>query len=322
MKHKSRSIIEYRDYDMDNDFPILLLTGDKWHISDIRSSVLHFHNCLEIGICHSDSGFMEFGDTVQPFKAGDVTFVSKNVSHTTYSSPGESSLWSYIFLLPDKLLSNYIKTQFPHEASFREMLDNICVILDPAQYPEFQTIVKQLITELSECSSNYKYAVSGLVLALMMKLLRIFRTDRSLLTLHKANSEQPIVAHKNALAIQPALLHIHEHYMQNINITELTDLCQLSQTHFRRIFHDVMGCSPLDYLNSYRIKQACINLRLTNESILNIALQVGFHTISSFNRQFLAIVGITPSEYRKTLIPEKKIVHQYTGWMSAEVPKN
>lgn len=322
MKSKRQRIIEYRDYDMDNDFPILLLTGDKWHISDIRSSVLHFHNCLEIGICHTDSGYMEFGDTVRRFKAGDVTIISQNVSHTTYSSPGESSLWSYIFLLPDKLLANYIKTQFPHEASFRDMLDNICVILDKDQYPECQLLIKELITELSDCASNYKYAVSGLVLALMMKLLRIFRTDRSLLMLQNKNLNQPIVAHKNAVAIQPALIHIHNCYMQNINIMQLTEMCQLSQTHFRRIFHEVMGCSPLDYLNSYRIKQACINLRLTNDSILDISMQVGFHTISSFNRQFLSLVGITPSEYRKTLIPEKKAVHRYNGWMSAEVPKN
>ena len=53
------AITEYRNYYLPPHFPVLLLTGEHWRISDIPSDRLHFHNCLEIGICHSDSGFME-----------------------------------------------------------------------------------------------------------------------------------------------------------------------------------------------------------------------------------------------------------------------
>ncbi len=51
---KPRHIVtEYRNYYLPVDFPLLLLTGEHWKISDIPSSRLHFHNCLEIGVCHS-----------------------------------------------------------------------------------------------------------------------------------------------------------------------------------------------------------------------------------------------------------------------------
>ena len=57
---KKKTVIEYRQYDLSPDFPVLLLTGSRWRISDKVSEHLHFHNCLEIGICHADSGTMIF----------------------------------------------------------------------------------------------------------------------------------------------------------------------------------------------------------------------------------------------------------------------
>ena len=96
MAKPKKTVIEYRNYELPMNFPVLLLTGDRWHISDVKSGKLHFHNCLEIGVCHTDIGFIEFDNTPVAFKAGDMTFISRNVPHTTYSSKGEASLWSYI----------------------------------------------------------------------------------------------------------------------------------------------------------------------------------------------------------------------------------
>ena len=44
---KPKPIVEYRNYYLPSSFPVLLLTGDNWKISDVRSEHLHFHNCLE-----------------------------------------------------------------------------------------------------------------------------------------------------------------------------------------------------------------------------------------------------------------------------------
>ena len=61
MARQKNTVIEYRDYNLPTYFPILLLTGEVWRISDIPSQRLHFHNCFEIGLCESDGGFMKFG---------------------------------------------------------------------------------------------------------------------------------------------------------------------------------------------------------------------------------------------------------------------
>ena len=91
------AVIEYRSYFLPPEFPVLLLSGEHWRISDVPSGRLHFHNYPEIGICHTDSGILEVNDTPYKFKAGDVTFLPKNVPHTTYSDKGTASRWSYIY---------------------------------------------------------------------------------------------------------------------------------------------------------------------------------------------------------------------------------
>lgn len=60
MPKTKNDVAEYRSYYLPSDFPVLLLSGEHWKISNIPSKHLHFHNCLEIGMCHSESGYMEF----------------------------------------------------------------------------------------------------------------------------------------------------------------------------------------------------------------------------------------------------------------------
>ena len=110
MSRRPREILEYRSHALPPEFPILVLTGDKWRISDVRVPALHFHNCLEIGLCHSDSGTLEFQDTSYHFKAGDLTLIGSEMPHTTYSSPGTASKWSYLFVDPAQLLDPPVST--------------------------------------------------------------------------------------------------------------------------------------------------------------------------------------------------------------------
>jgi len=120
MSKPKKTVIEYRNYELPVTFPVLLLTGDRWHISDVKSGKLHFHNCLEIGLCHSDSGYMEFDGKANPFKEGDVTFISRNVPHTTYSAKGTASLWSYLYVQPDEILNYSQRQHLQKRLQFRQ----------------------------------------------------------------------------------------------------------------------------------------------------------------------------------------------------------
>ena len=70
MARPGRTVLEYRSYELPADFPLLVLTGERWHISPTPARHLHIHNCLEIGLCHSAGGTMVFDDRKIHFSAG------------------------------------------------------------------------------------------------------------------------------------------------------------------------------------------------------------------------------------------------------------
>ena len=106
-------------------------------------------------------------------------------------------------------------------------------------------------------------------------------------------------------------------------VDKLAGLCHLSQTHFRRLFLSIMGTTPLQYVIQIRIRQACILLNTTSEPITSIAQAVGIASISSFNRNFQQVMGVTPQQYRQSGKPirarQKSYILPYKGWL---VPEN
>ena len=85
-----------------------------------------------------------------------------------------------------------------------------------------------------------------------------------------------------------------ENFHESIRIEELADVCHISETHLRRIFQESMRMPPVEYINWVRIRAACKELRKTNASVSDIALHCGFTTISTFNRNFRKILGVSP----------------------------
>lgn len=308
MGRNKKTIIEYRNYELTPYFPILLLTGEHWKISDIPSNRLHFHNCLEIGLCESDSGTMEFMDTILPFHAGDVTVIASDIPHTTYSRKGTASKWSYLFVDIEELFHPFFQLSFLENADvLKRLLHDYSAIFSSDEYPDIYYLVSTIIKEMKGQKQNYQFTVRGLSIALMTNLLNMY-----------AETEQhpTIQIHEKSLVIAPALDYIQHNYMNTFTIDSLADLCKLSPTHFRRIFTSIMDTTPLEYLNHTRILKSTILLRTTEIPILSVSEEVGFGSLSSFNRHFYKEYGMSAREWRSqySYIGNQSI-QKYSGWL-------
>ncbi len=73
-----------------------------------------------------------------------------------------------------------------------------------------------------------------------------------------------------------------------------------SRSHFLRTFRAVMGCSPHRWLTRLRVEQAKTILREQSISLIDIALACGFSSHAHFSNTFRQIVGVTPSDYRRS----------------------
>ncbi|MCI8357431.1 MAG: AraC family transcriptional regulator [Lachnospiraceae bacterium] len=331
MAKPGNAVTEYRNYYLSPHFPALLLSGDHWRISDRQRDRLHFHNCLEIGLCHSESGFMEFYGETCPFQEGDITIIPQNVPHSTYSTPGASSLslWSYLFIDPKELFRHSLPSTWKNYDLQPYAFRNFKYLLSKEQYPEVWQLLTLIIKELQEQKLGYQFAARGLMLSLYIEIYRIQsqEEDGKKIAVEKKEEKEGGGGFSDStspLSIAPALDYIENHYMKQFSMEFLADLCHWSPTHFRRIFHSIMRISPLNYVNNTRIQKSCSLLCRTEESILSISEAVGFQSVSSYNRYFYRMMQQSPREYRRQMLQSDKqqaqsmSILEFSGWMYPE----
>ena len=72
----------------------------------------------------------------------------------------------------------------------------------------------------------------------------------------------------------------------------------MSSYHFLRVFRQVVGLTPYQYLLRLRLHRAALRLRRTTEPVSAVAFESGFGDLSTFNRRFRRVIGVSPLLYR------------------------
>ena len=99
--------------------------------------------------------------------------------------------------------------------------------------------------------------------------------------------------------IENIIRYIEHNYDKSITLDTLARHSNYSKRHFTRLFREVSGLSPMDYLNKVRIKNASDLLVRSDMSIIEISRLCGFEDNNLFSRRFKAFFNLTPSQYRK-----------------------
>ena len=106
---------------------------------------------------------------------------------------------------------------------------------------------------------------------------------------------------KKADLLKECLMYMEEHYQEKLYIRDLASLCHLNEQYFTRFFGNHVGVPPLEYLNRYRVKKATDLMIYSEEKIVDIAKNTGFHNQGNFIKTFKTIMGESPNQYRKRM---------------------
>lgn len=98
--------------------------------------------------------------------------------------------------------------------------------------------------------------------------------------------------------LQCAKDFIDDNYAEKLSLSEIAMIATLSENHLLRCFKQVFGVSPFKYLSILRIKEAARQIRTTNNTISEIAMAVGYSSMSNFSHYFKSIMGVSPSRYK------------------------
>ncbi len=99
--------------------------------------------------------------------------------------------------------------------------------------------------------------------------------------------------------IQVVVDYLTPHLNESFTIQSLSEMAQVSQTSFRRLFKAHTGKSPSDYIRELRMTSAARMLLTSDREIAEIGYQVGFSDANYFSRTFRQVFGVSPHQYRR-----------------------
>ncbi|RAT96330.1 AraC family transcriptional regulator [Brevibacillus sp. Leaf182] len=118
--------------------------------------------------------------------------------------------------------------------------------------------------------------------------------------------------------VENSIRYIQQNYQENITVKQLAQLANVPSWQYTLLFRQLTGKKPLEYVTEQRIHHAKKLLKSSNDSLRDIASQVGFTDEYYFNRRFRKSTGYTPRQYSR-LTHRRELVQDWAGH-EVEIP--
>jgi AraC-like DNA-binding protein len=160
---------------------------------------------------------------------------------------------------------------------------------------------------LLKCTPEADYFHFMLLNKSAMKLPQLQRDEWALqLVEHVMNTltntlPQPIapsLKRHHLSTVEKAKDYLLQHFDQDVHLQALADHCCVSLFHFARIFKEITGWSPYQYLTSIRLHHARVLMESTEQPVSEIALLCGYSNTEHFSTAYRQRFGVAPSLHR------------------------
>lgn len=287
--NRKKKQLQFRYYEIPQNEPCLALLGETW-VRPYGDGVdcLHFHNYMEIGFCYDGAGEVILDEEEIFYSADIFTVIPKNFPHNTESENFSINRWEYLFIDVEAFLRDVYKENPIYADDLTALINNRAWAVKISSYPEMAALIRAIMEEMRYKKEFYAESVSGMIQSLLMNVARMN---------HKSSSK--VRKQSNGVSrVSFALHHIGKHYAEEMTVGDLAKVSHMSETHFRRIFQQTMNMTPSDYVNLVRIQMACEFMKKSEDSMEMVAEKCGFQSVSTFNRNFKKILGITPYQWK------------------------
>lgn len=282
------AVLKRKDWFHPDGFPIAVERRDPQEPFGI-----HAHEFAEIVLITAGRGVHVTGTESYPLSAGDAFVIGGSRKHDYHSM--ERLCLVNILFQPEKLnLRTYDLRTLPGyhalftlEPAWRQRHQfNGRLRLTPQELSVVMAFVDKLEEELRTRPAGFKFMATASFMQIVGYLSRCF-----------AKAKNP--DSRALLRIGEAISHLEANYQEPIDLDRLAAIAHMSKRNFMRSFSAAMGSSPIAHLIQLRVNRAASLLRRTDQSVTDIAFQVGFSDSNYFTRQFRKLLGVTPREYRQ-----------------------
>ncbi|WP_338518369.1 AraC family transcriptional regulator [Alteromonas gracilis] len=273
------------------------------------------HNCMMFHMVVEGCAFFRIGASSVKLESGDFILFPKGEGHNLHD--GDCTHFTPLGELPIKAVTERFETlEFGGGGETTDMVCGVLLFQHPLAIKLLGVLPSYILIRqnsaqaeapatnvVSNISQLLKAETSGVGIgaeAVIARLADILVISAMRQHLNQLDDEQ--VGWLGALEddrIGQALSLIHESPERHWALEELAHNVGMSRTSFAQQFKRLVGNTPMEYLAEWRMSLAYSKLQLSKDSMLSIALDIGYQSEAAFSRAFKKIIGKSPNEVRK-----------------------
>ena len=288
MEKGQQNYINSINLNTDADFPYLVLEVVNGHSYPLNPGfrVMHWHEDVQFIYVLEGTVHVQTLNNEVELQSSEGIFINRNVVHLVKQT-NNCHYMSFVF--PEYILKFYAGC--PANSLVENLIGQECIPF--CYFSKRQTWCEQILFIMQELTTLEKKKNEFYVCEVMIRLFTLVLLTRKNHVLSQVKPDDTI-----ALRMRILLHYIEQHYGDDVTLESLAQSANVSKSECIRCFKLSMQITPYKYLMEYRLSRAALLLRQTNESVGNIASNVGFHQMSRFGKCFKEKTGCTPKEYR------------------------
>jgi AraC family transcriptional activator of pobA len=223
---------------------------------------LHKHSVHEFVYYCTGSGRTTIGGTTYEYHPGDFSIIHAEVEHDEFRHT-ETKVIFLGFSLSDG-----------------SPLAPSGLYSDPGRIVRGH--LQEMAKEMQDKRNLYLLKMDSLLQLALIEIDRMRRAD---------------VPPDNDEKLAQTVRYIHQYYSDQVNLTQLAKMANYSYDHFRHLFKQHTGETPMNYIIKLRIDKAKQMLLRRQASTTQVALECGFASLSHFSNAFKKLTGKSPREF-------------------------
>lgn len=229
--------------------------------------------------CTRGTGWYELGGSRYTLAAGEAIIIPAHQPHIYAAS--EHDPWSIHWVHFTGLEGDFFATM-PPEPAHKLSVDSACGANIAALF--------------QQCYDSFW---GGFVLARLIygaKLVHHLLAE----LIYNNPAFSPSLRTSHFHSLEPTFAYLIQNLHTSLTLREMAAQAGLSESQFSHLFKQQTGHPPLAYFIHLKMQHACSLLAMTQLSIQEIAQEVGYSDGYYFSRLFKKVIGVSPSEYRRT----------------------
>jgi AraC-like DNA-binding protein len=259
---------------------------------------MHTHDVVEINYFAAGHGTHYLGRQAYPARPGSLGIIHYTQSHGFLSDEPMDIINLFLdlqrFELPDlgEELSRALYRILPMHPSLRHRRDQFVQLQFEPGGPQ-EALLRAMLDEQEAAGPGYREAMRSLLRLFLIGCARQAERQGAFALLDEVGeAEQKVERLRRDIDGEPARPRALDLVARELGWTK---------PHLCRAFKRHTGATFTEYVQRQRITAALSRLRSTRDSVLEVALACGFNDQSYFNRSFRAVVGQSPSAYRRSV---------------------